>query len=373
VPVTNDPPGEVQSEKQLLAPAGLLAPTENLSLRESQYFREVQRLAAIVESSDDAIIAKDLDGIITNWNRSAERIFGYTAAEAIGKPVSMLIPADRQDEEPEILRRIRRGERIDHYETLRRHKNGAIIEISLTVSPIRDPDGTIIGASKIARDITDRRRAHEQEQLLLKEMSHRVKNLFTLAGSIVTLSARTATTPRELARSVGDRLSALARAHGLTLLSPADVTHSPEQAATLHILIKAIVSPYETQIGVLEDRITISGPDIALAASSVPSLALIVHEFATNAAKYGSLSVSNGRVEIECVEAGDRFVLLWKERGGPPIDGPTGKEGFGTLLTRMTAKGQLNGTIAREWAAEGLTIRLSVDRKCLGIPTTTID
>jgi PAS domain S-box-containing protein len=333
----------------------------------------LQRLAAIVESSDDAIVAKDLDGIITNWNRSAERIFGYSAVEAIGKPVSILIPADRQDEEPEILRRIRRGERIDHYETLRRHKNGATIEISLTVSPIRDIDGAIVGASKIARDITDRRRAHEQEQLLLKEMSHRVKNLFTLAGSLVTLSARSATTPRELARSVGDRLSALARAHGLTLLSPDDLINSPEQAATLHTLIKVIVSPYEPQILRLADRVAIGGPDIALTASSVPSLALIVHEFATNAAKYGSLSVPDGRVQIDCVEAGDRVILLWKERGGPPIDGPRGKEGFGTLLTRTTAKGQLNGTISREWAAEGLTIRLSVERKCISILPTPID
>jgi PAS domain S-box-containing protein len=179
---------------------------------ESDYFREQQRLAAIAESSDDAIIAKDLDGIITNWNRGAERLFGYSAAEAIGKPVSILIPADRQEEEPEILGRIRRGERIDHYETVRCRKNGTTVEISLTVSPIRDLDGTIVGASKVAfRDITERRRAHEQQQLLLREMNHLVEYLFTLAGSIVTLSARSATTPSELARSVGDRLPALAR------------------------------------------------------------------------------------------------------------------------------------------------------------------
>jgi PAS domain S-box-containing protein len=130
-----------------------------------------QHLAAIVESSDDAILTKDLNGIITSWNRGAERLFGYAAEEALGRSVTMLIPSDRPDEEPGILRRLRRGEKIDHYETVRQRKDGSLIHISLSVSPLRDDNGTIIGASKIARDITDRQNAHEQQQLLLKEMS----------------------------------------------------------------------------------------------------------------------------------------------------------------------------------------------------------
>jgi PAS domain S-box-containing protein len=121
-----------------------------------------QRLAAIVESSDDAIVSKDLNGIISSWNKGAERIFGYTAGEVIGKPVLILIPPDRHNEEPEILRRIRRGERIDHYETIRRRKDGTLIDISLTVSPVKDSNGKIIGASKIARDITGRKHAERE-------------------------------------------------------------------------------------------------------------------------------------------------------------------------------------------------------------------
>ena len=121
-----------------------------------------QRLAAIVELSDDAIISKDLNGVIQTWNRGAERVFGYTAEEAVGKPVTILIPPDRMDEEPGILARIRRGERIDHYETVRRRKDGSLIDISLTVSPIRDGDGRIAGASKIARDITERKKAEKR-------------------------------------------------------------------------------------------------------------------------------------------------------------------------------------------------------------------
>jgi PAS domain S-box-containing protein len=116
-------------------------------------------LAAIVESSDDAIITKDLNGIITSWNQGAEQLFGYSANEIIGKPVTVLIPPERYNEEPNILERIRRGERIDHYETVRQGKDGSLVEISLTVSPIKDSEGAIIGASKIARDITVRKQA----------------------------------------------------------------------------------------------------------------------------------------------------------------------------------------------------------------------
>ncbi|HEX8190889.1 MAG TPA: PAS domain S-box protein, partial [Pyrinomonadaceae bacterium] len=117
------------------------------------------RLAAIVESADDAIISKSLEGVITSWNKGAERIFGYTADEVIGRPVTILFPEDHIDEEPAILARIRAGQRIEHYETVRRRKDGSLVDISLTVSPVMDADGRVIGASKIARDITERRRA----------------------------------------------------------------------------------------------------------------------------------------------------------------------------------------------------------------------
>jgi PAS domain S-box-containing protein len=119
------------------------------------------RLAAVVESSDDAIISKTLQSIITTWNKGAERIFGYKAEEVIGKSITILIPPDRQQEETEILNRLRRGEHIDHYETVRLRKDGARLDISLTISPIRDATGTIIGASKIARDITMRKQLEQ--------------------------------------------------------------------------------------------------------------------------------------------------------------------------------------------------------------------
>jgi PAS domain S-box-containing protein len=136
------------------------------------------RLSGIVESSDDAIIGKTLDGIITSWNSGAERIYGYSANEAVGQPISMLVPPDRPEEIPTILERIRRGEKVDHYETVRVAKGGRRLDISLTVSPIRGPAGDIVGASAIARDITERKRTEQQ----LREKDAQYRNIFEATG-----------------------------------------------------------------------------------------------------------------------------------------------------------------------------------------------
>ena len=139
--------------------------TAEVAIRQAEDTRQV--LAAIVESSDDAIIGKTLDGVITSWNQAAERIFGYTADEIIGRHISALMPPGHSEDMVRILERIRRGERVGHFETKRRTKDGRIIDVSLSVSPIRDADGTIIGASKVARDITERKRAEEERERLL--------------------------------------------------------------------------------------------------------------------------------------------------------------------------------------------------------------
>ncbi|MGA8588851.1 MAG: PAS domain S-box protein [Pseudolabrys sp.] len=126
-------------------------------------------LASIVETSDDAIVSKNLDGVITSWNRGAERVFGYSAGEVVGQPITIVIPEDRQREEREILTRLGQGERIDHYETIRLRKDGSLIVVSLSVSPVKNAEGKIVGASKIARDITEQRRGQEQIATLARE------------------------------------------------------------------------------------------------------------------------------------------------------------------------------------------------------------
>jgi PAS domain S-box-containing protein len=143
-------------------------------------------LAAIVASSDDAIVSKNLDGIITSWNKSAERIFGYTAEEAIGQKITLIIPLERHSEESDILDRLRRGERVDHFHTVRRRKDGGLIDVSLTISPVRDPSGRVIGASKVARDIT----AEKQAERALRESEQRFR-VITDASPVMVWMAGT--------------------------------------------------------------------------------------------------------------------------------------------------------------------------------------
>ncbi|HKT68963.1 MAG TPA: PAS domain S-box protein [Terriglobales bacterium] len=147
-------------------------------------------LAAIVESSDDAILSKNLDGIIHSWNKGAKRIYGYSAAEMIGRHVSSLVPPGYPDDTPEIMRRLRLGERIEHYETRRQAKNGAVLTVSLTISPVRDEKGTIIGASAIARDITERKRSEQelrQSRQALQESELRFRSLVQNSSDIITI------------------------------------------------------------------------------------------------------------------------------------------------------------------------------------------
>jgi PAS domain S-box-containing protein len=136
---------------------------------------DARRFAAIVESSDDAIISKSLDGTITSWNRAAERMFGYAADEIVGKPISVLMPPDRHDDMESILGRIRRGERVEHYETVRITKKGERLDVSLSVSPVKDSSGRIVGAAKIARDISERRLAEVERERLLREAQQGVQ------------------------------------------------------------------------------------------------------------------------------------------------------------------------------------------------------
>ena len=319
--------------------------------------RASRRLAALIESSHDAIIAKDLDGIITDWNPGAQRLFGYRADEVIGQSIMLLIPPDRQDEEPTILARIRAGERVDHYETVRRRKDGSLVDISLTVSPIKDGTGRIIGASKIARDISDRRRAREQRELLLREMNHRVKNLFALASSIVNLSAGEAATPAALASRVGERLAALARAHELTMAPEAGGRSQDRTSIGLHDLIAAILAPYAGDDR--SARFAISGYDRPIPARLITPLSLLLHEFATNAAKYGSFSVPQGLVDVSCGEVRGGVALRWREVDGPAVAENRSESGFGSRLIAAAAR-QL-GRLDRRWHADGVAIDLFIE------------
>ena len=302
-------------------------------------------LASIVESCDDAIITKNLDGIITSWNSAAERVFGYTAEEAIGKPVTILIPPPRHDEESAILDRIRRGERIEHYETVRQRKDGSLINILLTVSPVKNTQGKIIGASKIARNITEGKQNDEHVATLAREAEHRTKNILATVQATVNLSH--SDTPDGLKRAIEGRIQALAKLHDLFV-------KSRWTGAELSSIATQELAPY-VEKG--EARARIDGPRVLLPPNTAQAISVTLHELATNAAKYGALSIAKGRVEVKwSLAANDKLILTWTEKGGPPVKKPT-RQGFGTRVMEGMID-QRKGDLRLYWRAEGLTCEI---------------
>jgi PAS domain S-box-containing protein len=311
-----------------------------------------QRLTSIVEFSHDAIVSKDLNGVIVSWNSGAERLFGYSAAEVIGQSITILIPPDRLNEEPGILARIVRGEHIDHYETIRRRKDGSPIEISLTVSPVKDASGRIVGASKIARDISERRQAQEQQNVLVAEMKHRVKNTLATVQAIAMQTLRKA--PGEEREAFIARLHALAKAHDLLSLKSWD-------RAPLRDVVGTALGAFQEAH---PERFLIDGPDddVWLDANKSLLVAMALHELATNAVKYGALSNGSGQVLVSW-ERSERngangLIFSWRERGGPPV-APPGHKGFGSSLIQRALQAGL-GPTRLEFDPHGVACTLNI-------------
>lgn len=308
------------------------------------------RLASIVESSDDAIVSKDMNGRIESWNRGAEQLFGYSAEEAVGRSVAILIPEAHLDEEAEILSRVRRGEKVPPFETVRRHKDGSLIDISLTISPLRNAQGKIVGASKIARDIGGRRQADEHKTLLMHELNHRVKNTLATVQALAMQSFRDGAQVAEARDHFAGRLRALARAHDV-------LTNESWQGAWVRDVVVQSLAPF----GLSEERLQIGGPRVRLSPRQLLALSMALHELATNAAKYGSLSVERGSLEVlwRVVSEGGagELYLTWTERNGPLVVEPTPR-GFGSRLITQSLASELAGTVRLEFRPTGVVCRI---------------
>jgi two-component sensor histidine kinase len=245
-----------------------------------------------------------------------------------------------------IIERVSRGERIEHYETVRLCKDGRSIEISLTVSPIRNAQGKVVGASKIARDISERKQSEMRVSILAREAEHRTKNILATVQATVRLSQ--SDTPKGLKQAIEGRIQALANVHTLFV-------QSRWTGAELHSLVTQELSPYGKDG---EARVRSDGPNVLLEPQMAQTIAVTLHELATNAAKYGALSTAKGHVQVGWSLGLDgRIILRWAEIGGPPVKPPT-RQGFGTRVMRGLIQGQLKGEMRFDWRAEGLACEI---------------
>jgi two-component sensor histidine kinase len=267
----------------------------------------------------------------------------------VGQSILKLIPTERHSEEDYILEMVRKGERIEHYDTIRRRKDGRLIDVSLTVSPVV-AKGKIVGISKIARDITERKQAQLAQTLLLRELNHRTKNLLAIADAIVRQTSRTSP-PHELVGRISRRLHALSVNQDLMI-------EYEWRGADIAKIIESQLAPI---IDNHASRINLSGPPCVLSPRTAQAMGLTIFELATNALRYGSLSAQTGTVRIVWAIAdqsgGREFRMRWQELGGPPAVRPNAP-GFGsTIIERMVARSLL-GTAKVTYAPSGLTWEL---------------
>ena len=308
-------------------------------------------LAAIVESTDDAIISKDLNGTITSWNLGAERIFGYAAHEIVGHPILELIPADRTGEEDYILGLLRKGERIKQFDTVRKCKDGRLIHVSLTISPIRNQDNAIVGISKIARDISELKLAQETQALLLRELNHRSKNLLAVADAIVRQTAKS-TPPKDFVERISHRL------HALSVNQDLMIEYNWRGADIAQIIQWQLASVIDNYVG----RVQLEGYPCVVTPRVAQALGLAIYELAANALKYGALSWRDGKVHVNWgvteENGGRQFKLTWRELGGPPAMAPK-KKGFGSAIIESMIARSVLGTAAVTYSPAGLIWELT--------------
>ncbi|MBV1800399.1 sensor histidine kinase [Siccirubricoccus sp. G192] len=309
-------------------------------------------LAAIVASSQDAIISHDLHGVVTSWNAGAEQLYGCPTSEAIGQSLSVLLDGLLPDDWPHLLEKLQQGERVAHFDSAKIDKDGRPIEVSVTVSPVKEGDGQIVGASLVARDVSERKIAEQKAALLLSELDHRVKNILAVVSAVISQTLRTSRTPEAFAVELEGRIKAIARAHSL-------LTQTGQGEMSLSAVVAMELAPYDRG----EGNLVVTGGDVTLTPRAGLAMAMALHELASNAAKYGALSTASGRLAVAWHVTGGvgnhALTLIWTEAGGPEVQLPS-RRGFGTTLIERTLTHELDAKVDREFLATGLRCTMTI-------------
>lgn len=320
------------------------------ALQESEEFSR-----SVLESSADCILVIDLDGAIRFVNESGVALLELGSRDAaLGAHWSEFLPSELRDEAKAALDAARLGG-LGRFSGRSQSARGAARWWEVVITPVIVAGGAPTRVVATLRDATDRHRAEEARQLLLRELDHRVKNLFAVASAMVAMTARSAATVETMSADLRGRLGALAKAHELISPAISDEARAAE-TADLGDLVRQVTAPH--LYGGAGSRAAIHGPEVALGLTSATSLALIFHELATNAVKYGALASDDGELSIGWTVAGENLELSWEEHVPDKELTAPDKQGFGSRLARTSASGQLGGSIDYEWRPHGVRIRL---------------
>ncbi len=305
--------------------------------------------ASTVLSSNDAIFSIDPDLTVRTWNPGAERLYGYSAAEAIGHSLKMICPEDLREQQTGLYAQTMDGRPV-LLETMRQHKDGHLIPVGISGSPIFAPDGHVTGVAAVHRDMTENRENKEHLAFTLRELSHRTKNLLAVVQGLAHMIARRADDIDDFEVRFRGCVQALAYSHDLL------VVHD-WQGATLEELLRIQLAPFG---GVDGGKFALQGPEVYLAPQTMQSLGLIMHELATNATKHGALSTPAGSVVVDWARdsTNEGLKLTWREQGGPRVQPPEHR-GFGRVVFERIGA-SLDGEIATDFRPEGFVCAITI-------------
>lgn len=321
---------------------------------------EADRLRAILNTIPQMVWSTLPDGYHDFYNDRWYEFTGVPYGSTDGEGWNGMFHADDQERAWRIWRHsLTTGEPYE-IEYRLRHRSGAYRWTLGRALPVRDREGTIIRWFGTCTDIDELKQAEEARELIAHELSHRIKNLFAVIASIVSLSARDHPEAKTFAGIVRERIAALARANDY--VRPHSPESAPHAGKTLHGLLDSLTAPYRDGEAA---RIVVSGDDSEIGLQAATSLSLVIHERATNAVKYGALSLPGGTVSLRCTRRGGLFRLEWHEQGGPAVEGPPTHHGFGSRMARQAAEGQLGAELTEHWDRAGLRLSLVIPEAAL--------